>query len=381
MSDSPRSQGFDQTQEVELDQLVQVLKTSLRRVARVPVLHTNTAATILVLALAGWLLSGIYKVQPDEQGVVLRFGKWIATTGPGLHYRLPYPIDSVLFPKVTAINQVRLGESTLRITLPTGLTAEQQQQAAASAANVDELIGLDEHQALTSDENIVKVDCVVFWQIKDAGQFLFRVYNPEAAVRVAAESALREVIGQTPIQAALSEKRREIADQTRDLVQKWLDADHAGIVVTQVQLQRIDPPSAVFDAFNDVQRARADQERARNEAQAYANDIIPRARGDADRIVQDAEAYKTQVLNLADGEAKSFDSLLQSYESARDVTAWRLYMESVDAMLKKANKVILDSSGKGVQGVVPYLPLEEQKPAATADQKQRQATSTQGAKP
>ena len=182
---------------------------------------------------------------------------------------------------------------------------------------------------------------------------------------MSAESALREVIGRTPIQAAMSDKRQQIADQTRDLLQTLLDRQNSGIVVTQVQLQRVDPPAAVIDAFNDVQRARADQERARNEAEAYANDILPRARGEASHIVQEAEAYKSQAVNLAEGDARGFLAVYSSYAKAKDVTAWRLYMESVDEMLKKATKVIIDTSGKGVSGVVPYLPLaDKDKPAS-----------------
>jgi membrane protease subunit HflK len=230
----------------------------------------------------------------------------------------------------------------------------------------------NEKQMLTGDENIVEADCVVFWQIKDAGKFLFKVYDPEVAVKVAAESALREIIGRTPIQAALSDKRQQIAVQTKDLLQHLLDTEQAGILITQVQLQRVDPPTAVIDAFNDVQRARADQERARNEAEAYANDITPRARGEAGRITQEAEAYKTQVVNLAEGEAKGFLSVYQSYLEAKDVTTWRLYMESVDEVLKKAGKVVVDSSGRGMSGVVPYMPIQDQKDKPVI------STSTQG---
>jgi membrane protease subunit HflK len=331
---------------LEWEDFVRILKARFAWAAHVPGLGTNTVVTLAVMAVAAWILSGIYKVQPDEQGVVLRFGQRIATTGPGLHYRLPSPIDSVLFPKVTAVNQVKLGVS---------IAPGEQPSAAAIAADSRE------HQMLTSDENIVEVDCVIFWQIKDAGDYLFHASQPEAMVKLAAESALRSIIGQTTIQAALSDKRRQIADQTRDLVQRWLDADHTGIEVTQVQLQRIDPPSAVVDAFNDVQRARADQERARNEAESYANDILPRARGEAQRIIQDADAYKAQVTNLAQGEAQSFDALYQSYAGAKDVTAWRLYLESVDAMLKKASKVIVDSSGQGITSLVPTLSINEPK--------------------
>lgn len=291
-----------------------------------------------VVALA-WLASGVYRVQPDEQGVVVRLGKWSDTTAPGLHYHLPWPVDSVLLPKVTQINQLRLGN--LYDGAPTNTPDPR------------------EKQMLTGDENIVEADAAVFWRIKDAGQFLFRVNKPEESLRIAAEGALRDVISHTQIQAAMSNRRQQVADEARALLQQRLDAEQAGILLTQVQLQRVDPPTAVIDAFNDVQRARADQERARNEAQAYSNDIIPKARGEAERIHQEAEAYRSQVVNLAQGEAKRFDSIYQSYAQAKDVTAWRLYLESMDEVLKKAGKVIVDSSGKGMSGVVPYMSLQD----------------------
>jgi membrane protease subunit HflK len=294
-------------------------------------------------------VGGVYKVQPDEQGVVLRFGKRVDTTEAGLHYHLPFPIETVLLPKVTQVNQLQLGHG-------------------AAVSNVDAATNTTasrDKQMLTGDENIVEADCAVFWRIKDAGQFLFNVENPELAIKMAAESALREVIGRTPIQAALSDKRQQIAEETKALLQQLLDQEKAGVLITQIQLQRVDPPAAVIDAFNDVQRARADQERARNEAEAYANDIIPRARGEASHISQEAEAYKTQAVNLAEGEARSFLAVYQSYAQAKDVTGWRMYMESTDEVLKKATKVIIDTSGKGVNGIVPYMPIaEKDKPAA-----------------
>ena len=333
---------------IDLDDLIRMAKEKLRRVTRFPGLGGRGLRLIAIMAAAAWLLAGIYKVQPDEQGVVLRFGKWVETSVPGLHYHLPYPIETVIFPKVTQVNQLQLGK------------AETNETSGARLAN--------KNQMLTGDENIVEADCAVFWRVKDAGRYLFKVYEPEAMLKVAAESALREVIGRNPIQSALSDKREQIAEQVKESLQHLLDTEQAGILVTQVQLQRVDPPSAVIDAFNDVQRARADQQRARNEAEAYANDIIPRARGEAGRITQEAEAYKTQILNLAEGEAKSFLSVYQSYAQAKDVTAWRLYLESTDEVLRKASKVVIDSSGKGISGVVPYMPLFEtkDKPAAPA---------------
>ena len=324
---------------VDLDLFVRLARDKFHRFIRIPGLGGRGLGLIAALVAVVWLLSGIYKVQPDEQGIVLRFGHWIDTSGPGLHFHAPFPIDTVLFPKVTQINQLQLGRTAES---PAGRN---------STAN----------QMLTGDENLVDADCAVIWQIKNAGQYLFKVSDPEGMLKVAAESALRQVIGRNPIQSALSDRRQQIADEVKEALQHLLDVEQAGILITQVQLQRVDPPSVVIDAFNDVQRARADQERARNEAQAYANDIIPRARGEADRITQEAEAYKTQVVNLAEGEAKSFLSVYQSYARAKEVTAWRLYLESVDEVLKKASKVIVDSSGKGVSGLVPYMPVPEGK--------------------
>ncbi|MBI3446953.1 MAG: FtsH protease activity modulator HflK [Magnetospirillum sp.] len=302
---------------------------------------------LAALAVAAWVFSGIYKVSPDEQGVVLRFGQWVDTTEPGLHYRLPYPIDTVLLPKVTKVNQLQLGYRSV---------GESRGERGSTSRNV-----LEESRMLTGDENIVEADAAVFWRIKDAGKFLFNVRDPEITVKVAAESSLREVIGRNPIQAALSDKREQIALQAQEELQRLLDAYGAGIQVQQVQLQKVDPPSAVIDAFNDVQRARADQERARNEAEAYRNDIIPRARGEAERLTQEAQAYREQVVDLAQGDAKRFLSVYGAYKQAEDVTARRLYIETMEEILKSATKVIIDPSAKGV---VPYLPLPELKKQA-----------------
>ncbi|MFG1344322.1 FtsH protease activity modulator HflK [Xanthobacter autotrophicus DSM 431] len=295
------------------------------------------AAGLLVFL---WAASGFYRVQPDEQGIVLRFGKWVSTQASGIHYHWPYPIETILLPKTTQVNQLVLGTRDGR---------------------------RERSQILTGDENIVEADCVVFWRIRDAGQYLFKVADAEGTLRVAAESALREVIGQNPIQAALSDKRQQIAQQTEVVLQRLLDKYEAGIIITQVQLLRIDPPSAVIDAFNDVQRARADQERARNEAEAYRNDILPRARGEAEHIVQEAEAYGEQVVDLARGEAQSFLAVEAAYERHKDVTMRRLYLESVDEVLKHSGRVIVDMSAHG-SSIVPYLPLAEaaSKPAPAA---------------
>jgi membrane protease subunit HflK len=343
VSDEAREEGLPAA---PLD-LSGALRASVGDLFSLPRLDPRGIVALAGFVVLAWLTTSLYRVQPDEKGVVLRFGQWVATTEPGLHVHLPYPIETVLLPRVTQINQIQLGVGS------------------ASASN-DAQIGRG-RQMLTGDENIVEADGAVFWKIRDPGRFLFKVDNPELAVRIAAEGALRDVISRTPIQAAMSDKRQQIADQTQALLQNLLDEEQAGVEVTQVQLQRVEPPLAVIDAFNDVQRARADQERARNEAEAYANDILPRARGDAERIRQEAEAYKVQVINLAHGDADAFAPLLRSYEAAKDVTARRLYMDSVDELLRQSSKVIVDTSGKGVSSIVPYMPVTEFKLPAPAE--------------
>jgi membrane protease subunit HflK len=187
------------------------------------------------------------------------------------------------------------------------------------------------------------------------------VREPEVLVKVAAESAMREVVGRTPIQQALTEGRGKIEVDTQALLQKLLDSYGAGIEIRRVQLLAVDPPAQVVDAFNDVQRARADRERLRNEAEAYRNDVIPRARGDAERLIQEAQAYREEVLNRAQGDTKRFLSVYQAYQANKDVTTERMYLETMEQVLKNTSKVILDR-GEGGQAVVPYLPLPELKP-------------------
>lgn len=318
---------------------------------------------VAVFVGACWILSGIYRVEPDEQGVVLRFGKWGGdTVDPGLHYHLPYPIDRVLLPKVTQVNELQLGGAA---EFAPGTPGNAPGAPAPLVPGAVSRIDLA-NQMVTGDENIVIAEYVVFWRIKNAGDYLFHLLDPKATLQMAAESSMHAVIGSYPIQAALSDKRQEIADRAKDTLQRVLDRYESGILITQVQLQRVDPPAAVIDAFNDVQRARADQERARNEAEAYANDVLPRARGEADRMMEEAKAYREQVVNVARGEIQSFLSVYEVYRQAKDVTSWRMYLDSMDQVLKKSGKVIIDSSGKGMAGVVPYMPLSDAHDKAAA---------------
>jgi membrane protease subunit HflK len=199
----------------------------------------------------------------------------------------------------------------------------------------------------------------VFWMIKDAQSYLFNIRGPEATVKSAAESAMREIVGETPIAQALAEGRGKIETETQRLLQQILDSYGSGIQITQVQMAKVDPPAPVIDAFRDVQRALADRERLRNEAEAYRNDILPRARGDAVRIRQEAEAFRSEIVARAQGDADRFTAVYRAFTAAQDVTIERLYLETMEEILKSSKKVILDKGAEGQSGVLPYLPLPE----------------------
>jgi membrane protease subunit HflK len=294
-----------------------------------------------------WAATGIYRVLPDEQGIVLRFGAYSTTTQPGLRYHLPYPIETVFTPKVTRSNRTEVG-----------FTTGGEGGSVARGGGPRDLP--EEALMLTGDENIVDINFTVFWQIKDPKAFLFNIAAPEGTVKAAAESAMREIIGKTPIASALAEGRAAVEIETVKLLQYILDSYGAGIEVMQVQLQKVNPPPPVIDAFSDVQRARTDQERARNEAEGYRNDIIPRARGEAERLTQEAEAYKQEVVARSEGDAQRFLSVLQTYKASKDVTTQRIYLETMEQILKTAPKVLIDPAAEGAgSGVVPYLPLPE----------------------
>ncbi|MDB5366425.1 MAG: hflK [Rhodospirillales bacterium] len=308
---------------------------------------------VLALLLI-WAASGLYRVEPDEQGVVLRFGKYTRTEQPGLRYHLPSPIETVFTPKTTRVGRIEIG-------FRSGEGAPGPRRFGTTEAR-DVRDVPDESLMLTGDENIIDIDFNVFWFIKDARQYLFKIRDPEGTVKKAAESAMREVIGRIGIQPALTEARAQIESQTRELLQRMLDSYEAGVDVQQVQLLKVDPPTTVVDAFNDVQRARADRERLRNEAETYRNDIVPRARGDAERMLQDANAYRDKVVQDATGDAKRFISVYDSYRLSKDVTAKRLYLETMEEVLRKARKIVIDPSAEGKQGVVPVLPLDALRP-------------------
>jgi membrane protease subunit HflK len=299
-------------------------------------------AIVVVAILVIWLASGFYRVLPDEVGIVLRFGAYNRTTQPGLNYHLPSPIETVLTPSVTRVNRTEIGYRS----------GETESGREAGARQVPE-----EALMLTGDENIVDINFTVFWVINDAKAYLFNIRDPALTVKSASESAMREVIGETPIASALAEGRAKIEADTQKLLQSILDSYGAGIEITQLQLQRVDPPAEVIDAFRDVQAALADRARLRNEAETYRNGIIPGARGDAVQIQQQAEAYRLATVAHGQGDAARFLSVYHAFKAAQDVTLERLYLETMEEVLKNSNKVIIDKSAEGGNGVLPYLPL------------------------
>ena len=307
-------------------------------------------ALFAAVAVAIWLASGFYRVQPDEQGVVLRFGAFNRTTLPGLNYHIPWPVETALTPAVTRINRIEIGfrgnASDPNVTLntrgrdlPGGVAREVPQEALM----------------LTGDENIIDINFSVFWRVRNAADYLFNTRSPDELVKSASESMMRQVIGRTPIQPALTEARAQIEQAVTKGAQEMLDQYGTGVEITQVQLQRVDPPAAVIESFRDVQRANTDAERVRNEAESYRNDIIPRARGDAARLTAEAEGDKQATVAEAKGQAARFLSVYQAYSVAKDVTLKRMYIETMQDILEKTPSIVVDDK---LQGIVPYLPLD-----------------------
>ncbi len=296
----------------------------------------SAIAGLVIGLLLLWVASGIYMVGADQEAVVLRFGKSVATEGPGLNWHLPYPIESVEKVPVTRVQRLEIGFRT---------TADGQSREV-----------LQEAQMLTKDENIVNISFTVQYRVKNVSDYLFKVTDPRVTVRDAAESAMREVIGRTNIDDVLTTKKAEVEVEVEALIQQILDSYHSGILVTTVKLQDVKPPERVIKEFKDVASAREDRARAKNIAEAYANDILPKARGEAKKIVLDAQAYEKQVIDQATGEAKAFDSVLAAYRKAPAVTRKRLYMDTMQDVLAKVKKVVIDKSV--AKQVLPYLPLD-----------------------
>jgi membrane protease subunit HflK len=312
-----------------------------RQSPRAPLIVVGALAAMAVLI---WLATGFYVVGPGEQGVVLRFGKEVGRTGPGLRYHLPRPIERVEVVNLAVVRRVEVGFRSA----PRYRVVPQ------------------ESLMLTGDENIVDAQAIVQYRVKDPGQYLFRVRDPDQALRDATEVALRSVIGRTTIDEAMTVGRVQVQDSTREFLQQLLDTYEAGVVVTELKLQVVDPPEQVKDAFHEVVRAREDRERLINEARGYQEDVIPKARGQAEQMVRAAEAYKAQRLIRAEGDAAKFTTILGEYQRAPEITEQRLYLETLQRVLPKAQKIVIGPQLES--GVLPFLPLRDQAPRALTPQ-------------
>ena len=318
-----------------LGQLAERWQNWQQRSPKAPLLVIGAVAAIVVLI---WFATGFYMIGPGEQGVVRRFGKEVGRTGPGLRYHLPYPFERVEVVNLAVVRRVEVGFRT----------------------DPRYRVMPQEALMLTGDENIVDAQAIVQFRVKDPGQYLFRVRDPDQSLRDATEVALRSVIGSTTIDEAMTVGRVRIQDSARDFLQQLLDTYAAGLVVTELKLQVVDPPEQVKDAFHEVVRAREDRERLINEAMGYQEDVIPKARGEAEQMVRAAEAYKAQRLIRAQGDAAKFVTILKEYDVAQEITEQRLYLETLQRVLPKAQKIIISPELEG--GVLPFLPLRDQGP-------------------
>ena len=290
---------------------------------------------LLIIVL--YLATGIYIVQPNQQGVIRRFGKFTRLDSPGLHYHLPYPFESAVSPSVTEVKRIEIGFRTVR----------------GGYTDVPE-----EALMLTGDENIVSAESIVQYRIKNAADYLFNIIEPELTVRNAAEAALRQVIGSRKIDDALTEGKYEIQEESKVLIQELLDSYQSGIVVIAVQLQDVNPPEEVSAAFKDVASAKEDKSKFINEAEGYYNDVIPDARGEAVKITKEAEGYKIERIRKAEGDVAKFNQILREYQKGKDVTKYRLYIETMELILPRMKKFIMENSDD--DSVLKFLPLSDQ---------------------
>ncbi|MDW8323430.1 MAG: FtsH protease activity modulator HflK [Burkholderiales bacterium] len=301
------------------------------------------AGLIAAIVAAVWLASGFYIVEAGERGVVLRFGKYVETTLPGLRWHLPYPFESV---EVVNVDQVRTVEVGYRKDVKSKV--------------------LSESLMLTDDENIIDLQLSVQYLIKDPEDYLFMNRDPDEAAMQVAETAIREVVGKSKMDFVLYEGRAEIADRVTKLMQQIHDRYRTGILISKVNLQNAQPPEQVQAAFDDAVKAGQDRERLKNEGQAYANDVIPKARGVAARLIEEAEGYKQRVIANAEGEADRFKKILVEYGKAPQVTRERLYQEAMQQILASTTKVLVDAKGGGNLLLLPLDKLMQMAGAPAA---------------
>lgn len=321
------------------------------------VMPGGSGGSILFLSLVGllglWLASGFYIVNPGENAVIQRFGAWDRTQAePGLGYHLPAPIETRSVINVEEIRKLTIGFN------------EMGSRGGARRQEVPE-----ESLILTSDRNIVDLHLIIQWNIKNSEDFIFNIYDQEGTVKKVAESAIREVVGQTNMFPIITTGRAAVASSTQEILQNNLDLYHSGVNITQVLIDKAEVHPDVQGAFQDVQSAKQDAEDVQNRAEAYREDILPKARGTAIQMLQQAEAYKASTVEEARGHAQRFNDIYTAYLSGKDVTRERLYLETMEEVLTGAEKIIMDKNASG--GVVPYLPLSELAPAAGSSSSSR----------
>lgn len=325
----------------DLDEMLRRAQDNFRSVMPGDFKGGHIIGLLIVAVLALWFASGFYIVEPGEHAVVQRFGAWNRTQDQeGLGYHLPSPIETVTKVQVNEIRLMNIGFEELF-----GRTTSGRRDIA------------EESLMLTADRNIVDLDLVIQWNIKSAEDYLFNIDDQEGTIKKVAESAIREVAGQTDMFQIITNRRKEVADRSKAILQENLDEYESGVNITQVLIERAEVHPDVQNAFQDVQSAKQDAEDVQNRAQAYREDIIPKARGRAIQMGQEAEAYRQSMIARANGDADRFNSVYEAYLTGKDVTKERIYIETMEDVLTNAQKIILDSEGG--QGVVPYLPLNE----------------------
>ncbi|MDC0229431.1 FtsH protease activity modulator HflK [Deltaproteobacteria bacterium] len=295
---------------------------------------------ILIVALVVWLATGVFIVDPEEQGVIKRFGEVTNVVGPGPHYHLPAPIETVQIEPVTSVRRLEVGFRTIQIGPP------------AKYRRV-----LKESLMLTGDENIIDVQSIVQYRISNLEDYLYSLTNPDETVKSAAESAMREVIGDTTVTEALTVGKGIIESTTARLLQETMNSYKGGIKIENVKLQDVHPPDEVKEAFKDVVSAREDREKMINDAEGYRNNLVPRARGEAAQIINNAKAYAKEKILVATGETERFNLVYDEYVKAKDITRERILLETMASVLPKVNKVIADKDMGG--NVLPFLPLSQ----------------------
>lgn len=343
----------------DLDELLRKAQQNLRQVLPGRFGGGKFIGLFIMGVIALWLASGFYIIEPGTHGVIQRFGAWERTqVDEGLGYRMPWPIESLTKVNFAEVRRMEIG-----------FTEAMNNRTGAGKRDIPE-----ESLMLTADANIVNLHLVVLWNIKSSEDFVFNIREQEATIKKVAESAIREVVGQTRMFPIITEARDQVAQRAREIMLQNLDDYQSGVNISQVLIQQAEVHPDVQDAFQDVQSARQDAIDVQNRAMAYRQDILPRARGQAIQLTQEAEAYRQATIARSQGDSDRFRAVVQSYTAAPEVTRTRMYLETIEAVMQNAQKIIIDDNGNG-SGVVPYLPLNELRPAAGTTQNAIQPAS------